>query len=116
MHRFVRGTVGALARLLVVLLTLGTSVPIATHGDAGHDPCDAGDLVPAARASIQAATTPGKAQHCEVCHWLRSLHAFDASVSAPSVVVGTALIHADATASPLGQLRLPARPSRAPPA
>ena len=116
MHRFVRGTVGALARLLVVLLTLGTSVPVATHSDVGHDPCDAGDLAPTPRASVQAPTTSGKAQHCEVCHWLRSLHAFDASVSAPTVVVGTALIHDDATASPLGHLRLPALPSRAPPA
>jgi hypothetical protein len=116
MHRFVRGTVGALARLLVVLLTLGTSVPVATHGDAGHDPCDAADLVPPARASLHAPTTQGKAQHCEVCHWLRSLRAFDASVSAPSVVVGEALVHGDADASPLGHLRLPALPSRAPPA
>ena len=116
MHRFVGGTLGALARLLVVLLTLGTSVPVATHGDAGHDPCDAGDLLPAARASIHAPTTPGKSQHCEVCHWLRSLHAFDASVSAPSVVIGTAISHDDASASPLGQLRLPSVPSRAPPA
>jgi hypothetical protein len=116
MHRFVRGTVGALARLLVVLLSLGTSIPIATHGDAGHDPCDTADLAPPARTSLHAPATPGKAQHCEVCHWLRSLRAFDASVSAPSVVVGEAPVHRDAVASPLGHLRLSALPSRAPPA
>ena len=85
MHQFVRRIMGPLARLLVVLLTLGTSVPVAVHGDAGHDPCDAGDIGPLAPQSLHGPAAATKTRHCDVCHWLRSLRAFDAAVEAPAI-------------------------------
>ena len=116
MHSLVRGIMGPLARLLVVLLTLGTSVPVAVHGDAGHDPCDAGDIAPLAPLTLHGPAAPVTARHCDVCHWLRSLRAFDAAVEAPTTAhILTASTFSPA-AAPLLRLRLPGLPSRAPPA
>jgi hypothetical protein len=65
------------ARALVVLLTIGTAFPLASHPQAGHDPCDQ----PAAAAAsggavLQTAPSTSLPQHCEFCHWLRSIRVF----------------------------------------
>ena len=116
MHQLVRRIMGPLARLLVVLLTLGTSVPVAVHGDAGHDPCDAGDIGPLAPQSLHGPAAATKTRHCDVCHWLRSLRAFDAALEAPAISQIPTVSTFNPAPAPLLRLRLPALPSRAPPA
>lgn len=116
MQLLLRRTVGAIARVLVVLLALGTAVPFAAHGDSDHDPCDAtpgGDL---SRSRLHGPTAPVQAQHCSVCHWLRSLRVFDAVVVAPAA---HAEVTREATAPrPATHARLltPSVPTRGPPA
>jgi hypothetical protein len=110
-----RRTAGAFARLLVVLLTLGTSVPVAAHGDAGHDPCDAATTA-ADRAGLHAAGPDVPPQHCDVCHWLRSLRAFDVDVDRPAARAAISAACLPAAASSASRLSVPRAPSRAPPA
>jgi hypothetical protein len=116
MSTLVRRSTGACARLLMVLLLLGTAVPFAVHGDAGHDPCESSDIPSTARASIHAAGAAAPRQHCDVCHWLRSLRAFDIVVAAPSAPVEGGWLASSAGVSHRSRLDLPAAPSRAPPA
>jgi hypothetical protein len=115
MHALVRRAAGATVRLLVLLLTLGTSVPIAAHGDAGHDPCDGG-VEGVAQATVHAPQAPAKAQHCEVCHWLRSLRAFETVVDAPAKAAEGGWLAAALCVSPVARLHIRPAPSRAPPA
>jgi hypothetical protein len=71
---------GAVARTLVVLLTIGTAFPLASHPQAGHDPCDQ-PLAAAPSGGPVLKTVPSTSlpQHCEFCHWLRSMRVFVAS-------------------------------------
>jgi hypothetical protein len=116
MQVLARRSAGAIARLLVVLLTLGTSVPIVAHGDAGHDPCDTVEAPNHAAARVQAADSSAARQHCDVCHWLRSLRAFDIVVARPAVVVAPIHAQAPIEGSTTSRLSLGQKPSRAPPA
>jgi hypothetical protein len=116
MPTLVRRTAGACARLLMLLLLLGTSVPFAVHGDAGHDPCESGAIPSTARASVHAAGAAAPEQHCDVCHWLRALRAFDIVVAAPSAPVEGGWLPSSVGVSQQSRLDLPAAPSRAPPA
>ena len=116
MHALAGRTAGAIARLLVLVLTLGTSVPFMAHSDEGHDPCDSGVISMAAGPSLHAPGAPVKPLHCDVCHWLRSLRAFDVVVAAPSAPVEGGWLPSSLGESPLSRLHVPAAPSRAPPA
>jgi hypothetical protein len=116
MFFFARRTAGALVRLLVVVLSIGTSIPFAVHGDAGHDPCDTVDASAAPRTIEQAPAASPAPRHCDVCHWLRSLRAFDVALERPVAVNRVGLPSVTLAVSPVVQLSLPSAPSRAPPA
>jgi len=116
MHLLARRTAGAMARLLVLVLTLGTSLPFATHADEGHDPCDAPTIAGVGAASLRAPGAPVKPQHCEVCHWLRSLRAFDTVLAAPAATTEGNGAAAAVDVSPLARLIVRPASSRAPPA
>jgi hypothetical protein len=71
---------GSVARALVVLLTIGTAFPLASHPQAGHDPCDQPLIAgPAGGPVLKAASSTTLPQHCEFCHWLRSMRVFVAA-------------------------------------
>ena len=116
MQFLLRRTLGTAARILVCLLALGTAVPLAAHGDAEHDPCDAAadDKAPFSRLHVPGA--PVQPEHCAVCHWLRSLRAFDAVVPAPSAPGEVAREAATLRPASLARLAAPSVPTRAPPA
>jgi hypothetical protein len=116
MSDLARRSTGAVARLLVLLLTLGTSLPFAIHVDEGHDPCDAPASAGVGATSLHLPGAPVKPQHCEVCHWLRSLRAFDTALATPAGTIEGGRFAFQATVSPLARLHVRPAPSRAPPA
>lgn len=74
-----RSALDRLGRLVAALLVCATGLAPALHAEGQDDRLcaprssgEAGDPV------LHAAGGP-QAQHCEICHWLRSLRSFDAS-------------------------------------
>jgi hypothetical protein len=116
MLRALRCSLGVPASLLVVLLTMGAALPAALHGDANDDACDAAAASATAGLHLQTDSSVTAAQHCGICHWLRSLRVFEpgASQPLPRLVRSTAVVaHAGCTAR---RLVIDPAPARAPPA
>jgi hypothetical protein len=117
MLRTIRRTLGVPARLLVVLLTMGVALPAALHGDAADDLCEAAaDDTAGESRRLQAGSYDAAAQHCSICHWLRSLRVFqtDAVQPLPRPVPSARAV--SRPAPPLRRMALSALPARAPPA
>jgi len=104
-----------LASLLVSVLALGATLPLATH-TSGDDSCEQGPAAPGGQATLRAAPAGASGGHCEICHWLRLLRGFDTVATAQL----TALHTVPSTTSPLqpapDRLATSAIPARAPPA
>lgn len=111
-----RRSAGALARLLVLLLSLGTTIPAASHGDAGHDPCDAAESGSSAPASLHAVGGSESPRHCDVCHWLRSVRSFEVTFEPPLAATDAGVVQTAIAVSTAARLFVPQAPSRAPPA
>lgn len=68
------------ARLLALLLVVGTALPTALHAGWDDDPlCEPALAGSGVAMAIGAASPEGQAQHCDICHWLRSLRSLDAA-------------------------------------
>jgi hypothetical protein len=113
---FVRGTAGVVARQLVVLFTLGTSIPVAAHRETGHDPCDGTSRGSASATSVSADVDTPVSQHCEVCHWLRALRTFEIVAAPPVSPAAQGRHHSPLGESVVARLSVARAPSRAPPA
>src|SRR5215218_429924 len=110
MLRTLRSSIGVPAGLLIVLLTMGVALPAALHGDANDDACETVAGAASSASSLRAA------QHCGVCHWLRSLRVFQNDAAQPMPrLVATARPFVR-TACATGRLVLDLVPARAPPA
>jgi hypothetical protein len=71
----------ALATGLMVLLVVVSVLPLVTHAELFDDPyCEPhppGSSHGAHESVLRTGTDGEDAQHCDVCHWLRSIRAFD---------------------------------------
>ena len=65
------------AGLLVALLIGATALPPALHADMDDLACDFGAARSARTTHFDANDTHANSLHCEVCHWLRSIRAFE---------------------------------------
>ena len=116
MLRTLRSSIGVPAGLLIVLLTMGVALPAALHGDANDDACETVAGAASSASSLRAASPVPAAQHCGVCHWLRSLRVFQTDAAQPMPrLVATARPFVR-TACATGRLVLDLVPARAPPA
>jgi hypothetical protein len=107
----------SVARALVVLLTIGTAFPLASHPQAGHDPCDQpAATAPSGGRVLKSAASTSLPQHCEFCHWLRSIRVFVASSMA--TVSGLEMRQPSEAPSPAASIPVVFRhiSARAPPA
>jgi hypothetical protein len=105
--------------LLALVSSLWGAWLVVVHGSLGDDPvCAAESGLPIAHHQTSIRQGPGRisAQHCFICHWLRSLRSVsgDAQPSMPSVAP-------DGFVSPdpithEGRIALVHRPARSPPA
>jgi hypothetical protein len=69
-----------LARLLALLLAVGTALPAALHAGWDEDPfCEPALATDDAPHAWRASTGDAQARHCDSCHWLRSLRGLDAT-------------------------------------
>src|SRR5215208_503838 len=116
MLRTLRSSIGVPAGLLIVLLTMGVALPAALHGDASDDACETVAGAASSASSLRAASPVPAAQHCGICHWLRSLRVFQTDAAqplprlAPSAVTVTRIVCAPV------RLVLASVPARGPPA
>jgi hypothetical protein len=71
----------ALATGLIALLVVVSVVPVATHARLFDDPyCDphpATDSSGHRGAVVAPSSSEDAGEHCDICHWLRSLRVFD---------------------------------------
>jgi len=107
---------GVPAGLLVVLLTAGVALPAALHADANDDPCEALDGGAAGGSRLTVGSPVVPAQHCGICHWLRSLRVFQTDAAEPLPQLLLAADSVTHTESPAPRLALLPVPARAPPA
>ena len=107
---------GVPAGLLVVLLAAGAALPAALHADANHDPCDTLDGGAAGAVRLTGGSPVVPAQHCGICHWLRSLRVFQSNVAEPLPQLLCAADPVTDTESAAPRLALLPVPARAPPA
>src|SRR5215203_6459193 len=116
MLRTLRSSIGVPAGLLIVLLTMGVALPAALHGDANDDACETVAGAASSASSLRAASPVPAAQHCGVCHWLRSLRVFqtDAAQPLPRLLASPTVVTHTTGASP--RQSLDPVPARAPPA
>src|SRR4051812_39868081 len=116
MLRTIRSSIGVPAGLLVVLLTIGAALPLALHGDANDDACDAVAGAPGTASSVRAASPVTAPQHCGICHWLRSLRVFQTDATQPIPRLVACASPFAQTECATGRLVLDLVPARAPPA
>jgi hypothetical protein len=106
----------AMARLMVVLLTVGAALPFALHTDTMPDACDLAGGPGTVETRVQTAIPVDASGHCDVCHWLRLLRGFDAVTNEPL----PRLIDSSAASAPTQSvatlLTIAGVPARAPPA
>jgi hypothetical protein len=104
-----------LAGLLVALLVGATALPPALHADMDDLACDFGAARSGRATHFDANDTHPKSLHCEVCHWLRSIRVFEATLSAaPQLVATIDLVDPPRVARP-GSTTVAVRSSRGPP-
>jgi len=116
MLRALRRMLGVPAGLLVLLLTAGVALPAALHADANDDPCGALDGGSAGGSRLTVGSPVIPAQHCGICHWLRSLRVFHTDVAEPMPQLLLAADPVTHTVSAVARLALLPVPARAPPA
>jgi hypothetical protein len=105
-----------MARLMVVLLAVGATLPFAVHTDATPDACDLAGRAGTLETRVQAPTPVEASGHCDVCHWLRLLRGFDAVTNEPLPrLIDSAPVSAR-TQSVATLLTIAGVPARAPPA
>lgn len=109
----------ALAAGLTVLLVAVSVLPVATHARLFDDPyCDPHPAGEAHASPVLLAGDPLDAagQHCEVCHWLRSMRVFDPEPALLTEPSGAALVsHFDLCSRPDAEHAI-SLAARAPPA
>ena len=77
-----------LAALLIALLVGATALPPALHADMDDLACQFG-AAQARAPHVDANDTHADSLHCEVCHWVRSMRAFEiAHVGTPTSIAG----------------------------
>ena len=104
-----------LAGLLVALLVGATALPPALHADMDDLACDFGAARSARTTHFDANDTHANSLHCEVCHWLRSIRVFEATLSAaPRLVATIDLVDPPRVAQPAATT-VAVRSSRGPP-
>ena len=105
----------AAARALAIVLTIGAGLPFAAHADPPDDVCDR-PVRAAAESGWQQPGAPPGSPHCNLCHWLRVLSAFE-TVCAPRFSISlTSAPVAVPVQSAMGIVDLGGLPARAPPA
>jgi hypothetical protein len=103
------------AGLLVALLIGATALPPALHADMDDLACEFGAARSARTTHFDANDTHANSLHCEVCHWLRSIRVFEATLSAaPQLVATIDLVDPPRVARP-GSTTVAVRSSRGPP-
>jgi hypothetical protein len=70
------------AGLLVALLVGANVLPPALHADMDDLACEFGAASSAQKTHADANDSQDDSLHCEVCHWLRSIRAFDVAPAA----------------------------------
>ena len=116
MLRTLRRTLGVPAGLLIVLLTMGAALPAALHGDATDDVCEGVGDGPGSGSRLQAASYVTAAQHCAICHWLRSLRVFQTDAVQPLPRLMPSARAGACPRSAVRRMAIAALPARAPPA
>jgi hypothetical protein len=116
MLRTLRRSLGVPAGLLIIFLAMGASLPAALHGEASDDACEASGGSTGHDSNLRAASPVVVAQHCGICHWLRSLRVFqtDAAQSLPRLLASPTVVTHTTCATP--RQSLDPVPARAPPA
>lgn len=104
-----------LAGLLVAVLIAATALPPALHADMDDLACEFGAARSAQATHADANDTQDDSLHCEVCHWLRSIRAFDVTLAAAPSRIGTVEPVESADAPRWQASALVVRASRAPP-
>jgi hypothetical protein len=104
-----------LAGLLVALLVGATALPPALHADMDDLACEFGAARSALGTHVDANDSGAGTLHCEVCHWLRSIRAFETpGVGAPAPIAPVDAVEVPVVAV-LATTAVPVRSSRAPP-
>jgi len=104
-----------LASLLVSVLALGATLPLATHAS-GDDPCEQAPAAGGGQAPLRAAPTGTGGGHCEICHWLRLLRGFETVAIAQLTALHTVPSTTSALQPAPVRLATNTIPTRAPPA
>ena len=95
---------------------MGAALPLALHGDANDDACDAVAGAPGSASTLRAASPAPATQHCGICHWLRSLRVFQTDAAQPIPRLLTSAGPFDHGECATARLVLDPVPARAPPA
>jgi hypothetical protein len=104
-----------LAGLLVALLVGATALPPALHADMDDLACEFGAARSGGAAHFDANDTHPTSLHCEVCHWLRSIRVFEATLGATPELVATIEVVDPPRAARLVTTTVAVRSSRGPP-
>ena len=104
-----------LAGLLVALLIGATALPPALHADMDDLACDFGAARSGRATHFDANDTHANSLHCEVCHWLRSIRVFEATLSATPQLVSTVDVVDPPRVARLAATAVAVRFSRGPP-
>ena len=115
MLRGFRRLIGVPAAILAVVLATGIAMPSALHADANDDPCEAVGDGPGG-PHLQPATAAAPAEHCFICHWLRSFRAFEGKAVQQQPRLVASVRPGVQAEAPATRLALPRLPARAPPA
>ena len=78
-----------IAGLLIALLVGANVLPPALHADMDDLACEFGAASSAQRTHADANDSQDNSLHCEVCHWLRSIRVFEATLCATPQLVAT---------------------------
>ena len=112
--RFRRGVA-----LLALVSSLWGAWLVVVHGSLGDDPAcaaESGLALPHHGLSLHNGRGGTSAQHCYVCHWLRSLRSISGDPPAPLPSIAPGGIVPSAPSTCEGQIALVHLPARSPPA
>jgi len=105
--------------LLALVSSLWGAWLVVVHGSLGEDPACAAESGPPLahhRTSINAGSGYLSAQHCYICHWLRSLRSVSGDPPAPMASIVPGGIVPPEVPTHEGQIALVHLPARSPPA